>query len=213
MSFLSSINTTEANLTAVNCPFLCYKFKAISLRNSLSLFDFSTPRNRKASAPTHPKNFATATQSKPNDRDFLIHFEAYLAKRDGVDMLLKFYRYATTIILASSVLPKTLPTIQRLKCFESIVGLSRKAFRLGKFVQDISALRNSHFYSKQEIFLSIIAYGGEGLCYFVEQFIWLAKSGLINGKHWRNLQKISAWVEFITYLGSTTTQSQGFEAN
>ncbi|XP_021284769.1 peroxisomal membrane protein 11A [Herrania umbratica] len=142
------------------------------------------------------------TQSKPKEKDFLNHLEAFLAKRDGVDKLLKISRYATKIILASSVLPETVPLTRRLKSFESSVGLSRKAFRLGKFVQDVNALRNSHLDSKQEIFLSIIAYGGEGLYYFVEQFIWLAKSGLIDAKHSRNLQKLSAWAEFIGYIGS-----------
>ncbi|KAL4334841.1 hypothetical protein GQ457_07G026100 [Hibiscus cannabinus] len=143
-------------------------------------------------------------QSKPKEKDFLNHLETYLAKRDGVDKLLKISRYATKIILASSVLPETLPLTRQLKSFESSVGLSRKAFRLGKFVQDVNALRNSHLDSKEEILLSIIAYGGEGLYYFVEQFIWLAKSGLIDARHSRNLQKISAWTEFIGYIGSIT---------
>ncbi|XP_015884616.3 peroxisomal membrane protein 11A [Ziziphus jujuba] len=147
-------------------------------------------------------NHKVPTKSTPKDRDFLNHLEAYLAKRDGVDKLLKISRYTTKIILASSALPETLPVTGRLKSFESSVGVSRKAFRLGKFVQDVNALRSSHFDSKGEILLSVIAYGGEGLYYFVEQFIWLAKSGLIDAKHSRNLQKISAWAEFIGYLGS-----------
>ncbi|GMI91238.1 peroxin 11A [Hibiscus trionum] len=148
-------------------------------------------------APSQP-------QSKPKEKDFLNHLETYLAKRDGVDKLLKISRYATKIILASSVLPETLPLTRQLKSFESSVGLSRKAFRLGKFVQDVNALRNSHLDSKEEILLSIIAYGGEGLYYFFEQFIWLAKSGLIDARHSRNLQKISAWAECIGYIGSIT---------
>ncbi|XWS24329.1 hypothetical protein CRYUN_Cryun28dG0092100 [Craigia yunnanensis] len=156
----------------------------------------------KASTVAPSQTLKTPTQIKSKEKDFLNHLEAYLAKRDGVDKLLKIYRYATKIILASSVLPETVLITRRLKSFESSVGLSRKAFRLGKFVQDVNALRNSHLDSKQEIFLSIIAYGGEGLYYFVEQFIWLAKSGLIDAKHSRNLQKISAWAEFIGYIGS-----------
>lgn len=139
---------------------------------------------------------------KPKDRDFLNHLEAYLAKRDGVDKLLKISRYATKIILASSLLPETLPLSTRLKSFESSVGLSRKAFRLGKFVQDVNALRGSGFHSGEYLILSVVAYGGEGLYYFVEQLVWLAKSGLIDAKHSRNLQKISAWAEFIGYIGS-----------
>ncbi|XP_052188556.1 peroxisomal membrane protein 11A [Diospyros lotus] len=136
------------------------------------------------------------------ERDFLNHLEAYLAKRDGVDKLLKISRYATKIILASSLLPEALPLSRRFKAFESSVGVSRKAFRLGKFVQDLNALRCSSFDSTHELVLSMIAYGGEGLYYFIEQFVWLAKSGLIDSKHARNLQKIGAWAEFIGYVGS-----------
>ncbi|KAJ9674660.1 hypothetical protein PVL29_023911 [Vitis rotundifolia] len=156
-----------------------------------------------------PSNLASSqypkspiTESVSNDRDFLNHLEAYLAKRDGVDKLLKISRYATKIILASSLLPETLTLNRRLKSFESSVGVSRKAFRLGKFVQDLNALRNSCFDSKEDVILSIIAYGGEGLYMFVEQFVWLVKSGLIDAKHSRNLQKISAWAEFVGYVGS-----------
>ncbi|XP_009364643.1 peroxisomal membrane protein 11A [Pyrus x bretschneideri] len=140
--------------------------------------------------------------SKPKQKDFLNHLEAYLAKRDGVDKLLKISRYATKIVLASSALPETLPLTQRLKSFESSVGVSRKAFRLGKFVQDVNALRSSKFDSNQELVLALIAYVGEGLYFFVEQFVWLVKTGLIDKKHSRNLQKISAWAEFIGYAGS-----------
>lgn len=147
-------------------------------------------------------NHKAPSKSTPKDRDFLNHLEVYLAKRDGVDKLLKISRYATKIILASSALPENLPLPRRLKSFESSVGVSRKAFRLGKFVQDVNALRSSHYDSKEEIVLSVIAYGGEGFYYFVEQFIWLAKAGLIDAKHSRNLQRISAWAEFIGYLGS-----------
>ncbi|KAG4200204.1 hypothetical protein ERO13_A05G196101v2 [Gossypium hirsutum] len=140
-----------------------------------------------ANASTVAPSQTATTQSEPKGKDFLNHLEVYLAKRDGVDKLLKISRYATNIILASSVLQETVPLTRQLKSFESSVGLSRKAFRLGKFVQDVNALRNSHFDSKEEILLS---------------FIWLAKSGLIDTKHSRNLQKISAWAELIGYIGS-----------
>ena len=125
----------------------------------------------KASTVAPSQSPRTPTQLNPKEKDFLNHLEAYLAKRDGVDKILKISRYATKIILASSVLPETVPMTRRLKSFESSVGLSRKAFRLGKFVQDVNALRNSLLDSMQESFISIIAYGGEGLYYFIEQFI------------------------------------------
>lgn len=145
-----------------------------------------------------------AKASKPKDRDFLNHLETYLAKRDGVDKLLKISRYATKIILATSFIPETGSLNIRLKSFESSVGVSRKAFRLGKFVQDINALRSSRWDSNHELLLLLVAYGGEGLYYFVEQFIWLVKSGLIDGKHGKWLQRISAWAELVGYVGSVS---------
>ncbi|KAF6166602.1 hypothetical protein GIB67_005464 [Kingdonia uniflora] len=149
---------------------------------------------------------------KPKPRGFLNHLEAYLAKRDGVDKLLKISRYASKIILASSILPETLTLTTRLKSFESSVGISRKAFRLGKFVQDVNVLRDASLDTTEERILTIVAYGGEGLYYFVEQFVWLGKSGLIDAKYLKNLQKISAWAEFIGYIGSISLKFRDLKA-
>ncbi|PKA57719.1 Peroxisomal membrane protein 11A [Apostasia shenzhenica] len=138
-------------------------------------------------------------------RDFLLHLEAYLARRDGVDKLLKISRYAAKIALASSLPPKTVAG--RLKSFESSVGLSRKAFRLGKFVQDVNALRAADGGSPSAVdfLLSAAAYGGDGVYYFLEQLIWLSKTGLvISRQRARSFEKISAWAELIGYFGSIT---------
>ncbi|KAI6688892.1 hypothetical protein NL676_025720 [Syzygium grande] len=156
-----------------------------------------------APSPTAAEAPAATAASKTGDRDFLLHLEAYLARRDGVDKALKISRYAAKIALSSSLLPEAaLPLRRRLRSFESSVGLSRKAFRLGKFVQDVNALRASPLGSGHDLFLALVAYGGEGLYYFVEQFVWLAKSGLIDSRHSRVLSKISAWAEFVGYVGS-----------
>ncbi|GER47933.1 peroxisomal membrane protein 11-3 [Striga asiatica] len=141
----------------------------------------------------------------PPSRDFLIHLEIYLAKRDGVDKLLKISRYAAKIALASSLLDPRHPAAARLKSFESSVGVSRKAFRIGKFVQDVNALRSAaHLASHSHLglFLSLVAHGGEGLYYFVEQFVWLGKAGLIDRRRLPALQRLSAWCEFVGYFGS-----------
>lgn len=71
-------------------------------------------------------------------------------------------------------------------------------------MQDVNALRSANISSKEDLLLSILAYGGEGLYYFVEQFIWLGKAGLIDKKNLNSLQKISAWCEFIGYIGSVS---------
>lgn len=151
----------------------------------------------------HPQKPMIPLKPSSNNRDFLTHLEIYLAKRDGVDKLLKITRYATKIILASSIL-KQQPLITRLKSFESSVGISRKAFRLGKFVQDVNALRSTRFTTRLNLILSVIAYGGEGLYYFIEQFVWLGKAGLIDKSHLPALQKWSAWCEFVGYFGSVS---------
>ncbi|KAK4837621.1 hypothetical protein QYF36_006965 [Acer negundo] len=151
----------------------------------------------KASTTVSPSQ----NQSKPkNNRDFLNHLEAYLAKRDGIHKLLQISSYVTKIILASSVLPQTLPLTWRLKSFESSVGMSRKAFKLGKFIQPINDFRNSRFESKQEFVLSAIASVGDSLSLFLEQFIWLAKSGAMDDKHLHHLEKISAWADLIGHI-------------
>ncbi|MQM13594.1 hypothetical protein Taro_046517 [Colocasia esculenta] len=139
-----------------------------------------------------------------DQRDFLLHLEAYLARRDGVDKLLKISRYAAKILLASPSVRGAAEIGPRLKAFESSVGVSRKAFRLGKFVQDLNAFRSSAAGpgSPRDRLLAVVAYGGEGVYYFVEQFVWLSKAGLISAGHAKRLQKISAWAELIGYVGS-----------
>ncbi|XP_018447339.2 peroxisomal membrane protein 11A [Raphanus sativus] len=155
----------------------------------------NSPNSR--SSPMDAKPPEKMTNPKP--RDFLNHLETYLAKRDGVDKLLKISRYTTKLLLASSLIPQT----NRLKSFESNLGVSRKAFRLGKFVQDINSLRASRYHnSNRDLVIPILAYGGEGVYYFVEQFVWLSKSGLIDGAKW--LQRVSAWAELVGYVGSVS---------
>ncbi|KAK9677880.1 hypothetical protein RND81_11G173700 [Saponaria officinalis] len=148
----------------------------------------------------------------PQNRDVLIHLEAYLAKRDGVDKLLKISRYASKLILSTSLLPESLPLTRRLKSFESSVGVSRKAFRLGKFIQDVnslnSILRSRSSISRPNLALAVLAYGGEGVYYFLEQFVWLSKSGLIDARYARRLQIFSAWAEFVGYIGSISLKFQ-----
>ncbi|KAG6508434.1 peroxisomal membrane protein 11-3-like [Zingiber officinale] len=158
-----------------------------------------------------PLATAAARPSKGGDRDFLLHLEVYLARRDGVDKLLKISRYAAKIALAAPSSPLPPALAPRLKSFESSVGLSRKAFRLGKFVQDLNALRaaaGGAALSPADRVLAAVAYGGEGLYYFLEQFVWLSKAGLIPSEYSRRLQKISAWAELIGYFGSVSLKAR-----
>uniref|UniRef100_A0A1D1XP06 Peroxisomal membrane protein 11A n=1 Tax=Anthurium amnicola TaxID=1678845 RepID=A0A1D1XP06_9ARAE len=160
--------------------------------------------NPSATPDPSPPPPAPAVAAAKHQRDFLLHLEAYLAKRDGVDKLLKISRYAAKVLLASSAVRGAPDLAPRLKAFESSLGVSRKAFRLGKFVQDLNALRSAAArpQSPGDRLLSLLAYGGEGVYYFVEQFVWLSKAGLIGAGHSKRLQKVSAWAELIGYVGS-----------
>ncbi|GAA0165665.1 hypothetical protein LIER_21006 [Lithospermum erythrorhizon] len=156
-------------------------------------------------------NLKQTPQIQPNSKstpksqkDFLTHLEVYLAKRDGVDKLLKISRYASKIILASSFIEQKNHFSDNLKNFESSVGLSRKAFRLGKFIQNINSLRGLEPDFNKDLIFNVVAYGSEGVYYFLEQFVWLAKSGLIDKKYLANLTKFSAWFEFVGYIGSVS---------
>jgi hypothetical protein len=118
-----------------------------------------------------------------NKRPFLDHLEAYLARRDGVDKALKILRYSSKVYLASPLLVQlSAPDVlKKVKNFESSVGTSRKAFRLGKFIQDVNALRKAPSLSTRDGFLEVLATTGEGIYYFVEQFVWLVSC--LNFRH------------------------------
>ena len=81
------------------------------------------------------------------------------------------------------------------------LNICRKAFRLGKFLQDVNNFKKSratgHIY-----LLEALAYGGEGIYYFVEQGVWLAKIGVLNKAWEKDLVSLSAWAECIGYIGS-----------
>ena len=52
--------------------------------------------------------------------------------------------------------------------------ICRKAYRLGKWLSDLNTLRNTPVLTKAGS-LEILASGGEGVYYFVEQLTWYAK--------------------------------------
>lgn len=47
----------------------------------------------------------------------------------------------------------------------------RKAYRLGKFLQDVNNMRKSNATGHLAL-LELVAYGGEGVYYFIEQIVW-----------------------------------------
>ncbi|KAK9827541.1 hypothetical protein WJX74_009437 [Apatococcus lobatus] len=140
------------------------------------------------------------------EADVLDKTVTFLAKRDGIDKVLKITRYVSKLLLATSYKDSKSETAVRLKDFESSIGVSRKAYRLGKFLADINSLRKSnaapHLY-----WLEIIANGGEGCYYFLEQLTWLIKAGMLDKRYQHRVSKLSAWSEMLGYMGNIILSS------
>lgn len=141
-----------------------------------------------------------------HETDTLDRTVAFLQKRDGIDKTLKICRYSAKLALAVALHESKTDIAQKLKSFESSVGTSRKAFRLGKFLQNVNTLRKTPLTTVDGV-LELVATTGEGIYYFVEQFVWLVKTGALDKHHSKKLQKISAWAEFIGYFGSVAVKS------
>lgn len=80
-------------------------------------------------------------------------------------------------------------------------GTSRKAYRLGKFLQHVNALRRTQLTSGSSA-LQLLAYGGDGLYYFIDQAVWLCKAGLLNKALEKKLSRAGAVCEAAGFLGS-----------
>ena len=123
---------------------------------------------------------------------------AFLAKRDGIDKTLKILRYAGRLALATTSFEGN----TRLQSFESSIGTSRKAYRLGKFLQNVNNARKIPLLAHPHSTLELFANAGECIYYFVEQFQWLVKAGVLPPSLAPQLTRISASGELIGYTAS-----------
>ncbi|DBA94242.1 TPA: hypothetical protein ACH3X1_001864 [Trebouxia sp. C0004] len=149
------------------------------------------------------KNHLAMAMTKRKGPDTLDKTVTYLAKRDGIDKVLKVIRYSTKLALATALKNDSSDLAVRLKEFETSIGTSRKAYRLGKWLSDLNTLRNTPVLTKAGS-LELLASGGEGVYYFVEQLTWLVKAGLLDKKYAKRFSTISAWAELVGYVGNVT---------
>eukprot|EP00884_Botryococcus_braunii_P002385 jgi/Botrbrau1/12147/Bobra.0186s0059.2 len=148
----------------------------------------------------------------PRKPDSLDKTVAFLKKRDGIDKVLKIIRYTAKLVLATALSGSDTELARRLKRFEASIGTSRKAYRLGKFLQDVNDIRKTPSTTRTAM-LEMIASGGEGVYYFVEQFTWLIKAGLLDKRYARRFARISAWAELVGYMGSITLNCMRIATN
>lgn len=95
---------------------------------------------------------------------------------------------------------------QSLESIEKSLGTSRKAYRIGKFLEHVSALQKRNPYLVPSIsssILELLVNVGEGLYYFIDQFQFLVKVGVLSARQGESLTKVSATAELVGYAANT----------
>ncbi|XP_062092180.1 peroxisomal membrane protein 11-4 [Humulus lupulus] len=123
----------------------------------------------------------------------------FLAKRDGIDKLVKTFQYVSKLVHwhAESTHPNM---AQRFKQWEVASGLSRKAFRTGRFLTGFNALRRNPGTTPAFKFLAVLANAGEMVYFFFDHFLWLSRIGTLDPKLATKMSYISAFGESFGYI-------------
>lgn len=122
----------------------------------------------------------------------------FLAKRDGIDKLVKTFQYVSK--LAHWQLETKHPDIaQRAKNWEVASGLSRKAFRSGRFLTGFNAIRRNPGSTPSMQLLAVLANAGEMVYFFFDHFLWVARVGVLDPKLAKRMSYISAFGEAVGY--------------
>mmetsp|Transcript_30600 Transcript_30600/g.99460 ORF Transcript_30600/g.99460 Transcript_30600/m.99460 type:complete len:243 (-) Transcript_30600:105-833(-) len=126
--------------------------------------------------------------------------ERILARRDGTDKCLKLLRY--TALVASHKLadgPRS-DLATRLASFESSVGVTRKALRLGRFLPGCTKLFSFATGRKKHTELELALASSQIIYYGLENVIWLVKAGLLDKKVAARVDKTSLTSELAMYV-------------
>ncbi|KAL0317651.1 UNVERIFIED_CONTAM: Peroxisomal membrane protein 11B [Sesamum angustifolium] len=123
----------------------------------------------------------------------------FLAKRDGIDKLVKTFQYVSKLVHWH--VEKTHPdAATRAKQWEVASGLSRKAFRSGRFLTGFNALRRNPGPTTTFRLLAVLSNAGEMVYFFFDHFLWLSRIGVLDAKLARRMSFISAFGESFGYI-------------
>ncbi|KAK9293346.1 hypothetical protein L1049_021338 [Liquidambar formosana] len=123
----------------------------------------------------------------------------FLAKRDGIDKLVKTFQYVSKLVhwRVEATHPDA---AKRAKQWEVASGLSRKAFRTGRFLTGFNALRRNPGSTPTFKFLAVLANAGEMIYFFFDHFLWLSRIGVLDAKLAVKMSFISAFGEAFGYI-------------
>ncbi|KAI4332741.1 hypothetical protein L6164_017624 [Bauhinia variegata] len=123
----------------------------------------------------------------------------FLAKRDGIDKLVKTFQYVSKLV--NWHVEATNPDMaKRFKQWEVSSGLSRKAFRTGRFLTGFNLLRRNPGSSNTFRLLAVLANAGEMVYFFFDHFLWLSRIGTLDAKLAKRMSYISAFGESVGYV-------------
>lgn len=129
--------------------------------------------------------------------DTLDKLVVFLAKRDGIDKLVKTYQYVSK--LAHWAAETSHPALAgRAKSWETAAGLSRKVFRSGRSLTGLNALRRSP--PGEFAALAVLANAGEMVYFFFDHFTWLSRVGVLEPWIARRASFVSAFGETVGYV-------------
>lgn len=123
----------------------------------------------------------------------------FLAKRDGIDKLVKTFQYVSKLVHWHIEATKP-ETAQRFKHWEVSSGLSRKAFRTGRFLTGFNLLRRNPGAIPTLRFLAVLANAGEMVYWSFDHLLWLSRIGTLDAKFAKRVSFISAFGESFGYV-------------
>lgn len=123
----------------------------------------------------------------------------FLAKRDGIDKLVKTFQYVSKLVHWHTEV-KSPDVADRAKKWEVASGLSRKAFRTGRFLTGFNALRRNPGSTPLFRALAVFANGGEMVYFFFDHLLWVSRVGVIDPGLARRMSFVSAFGEAVGYV-------------
>ena len=123
----------------------------------------------------------------------------FLAKRDGIDKLVKTFQYVSKLV-NWHVEATNSDIAKKFKQWEVASGLSRKAFRTGRFLTGFNALRRNPGSTNTLRLLAVLANAGEMVYFFFDHILWLSRIGTLDANLAKKMSFISAFGESLGYI-------------
>eukprot|EP00898_Chlorokybus_atmophyticus_P007561 jgi/Chlat1/7806/Chrsp66S07260 len=137
--------------------------------------------------------------------DTLDKVQTYLAKRDGIDKVVKTIQYTCKLAhwyYSQWADEKSCSALAaRFKALERSAGTSRKAFRLGRSLAGYNAIRHMSANTPARIrALTTLSNAGDMVYWFFDHFIWLSRVGFLHPHLESRFEFISAFGEALGYV-------------